>query len=368
MPQVVDASNLEQLTRTGTVPDFKPPGGTPAIAPETKGAPASEPRAPEKEPAPHHSATQPRENGKFTSASEGDRTTPAPKKAPSAPSAQGSGEDDDEGGDNLPEPLREVVRKAIGKKHRQMKEAEEFARSEFRGRTAAEEKAASLQRQLDELTQKSRPSPAEAPTEPKQSDFATIGEYTDALVNYRVEQRFIADRAKAEKEAEERAKAERVQEYGRRLADAKNKHDDFDDVLRSLEGTALDRVHSDVIEYITEAEQGPELLYHLAKNPDVLGRLQKLSPRRFIAELGKLEATFDADVKSTKNPESAAPATLTEAAAPAHRPVSRAPEPIAPLDTSGVASVTKKPEEMSVSELRDYRRQEAAQRRAKATR
>lgn len=336
MPQVVTSENMVQLIQTGSVDDFKPPEAPkPAAAPKPAEAP---PPTAVRDPA----------TGKFTKAPEGDKTTPA--AAPSSP--------DDAGEKDLPE----VVRRKIDTKHRQMKEAEEFARSEFRRAQAAEERAARLQQQLDAQNPKSRHEPDQAPTEPKPDDFKTVAEYTDALVSFRVDQRLREEKAKSEREATEREKQARAQEFGKRVAEARTKHADFDDVLQSISGTDLDRVHQDVTEYMQESEHGAELLYHLAKNPDVLDRLRKQSPRKFIAELGKLEAKWESPPSDPAPSET--PTKLTEVATNTGAPVSRAPAPIAPIESSGIAPVAKKPDDMSVQELREYRRQQDMQRRA----
>lgn len=345
---VVTSQNLVEFVTTGKVPAFKPPetprqDGTASAAPvETKEAsPSAQSRG---------------ADGKFTSPTQSGTNPVTPAQPAKAP----AGEDDIEGSDDLPENLRDVVRRAVGKKHRQMKEAEEFARSEFRARTAAEDRAARLQAELDaQKKPKSQPSAAEAPKEPKPADFATVAEYTEALVDFRVDQRLHEEKAKRQREAEEQAEADRMREFGRKIAAYEQKQPDFRQVLSSIKGTDLERVHKDVTEYIQEADQGPELLYHLAKNPDVLGRLQKLSPRQFIAELGKLEVKLGAAEPETKSKETS---TLSAVAAPAEPAVSKAPAPISPL-ASGMTPVAKKPEDMSVSELREHRRLEALQKR-----
>lgn len=338
MPQVVTAENLIEFTQTGKAPEFRPPEAKPAEAP----APEAKKET---------SADLQRDaSGKFTSQKE-----PAKSEAAAAPPAKKEVAEED---------LPEVVRRKIDKKHRQMKEAEEFARSEALRALAAERRAEQLERELEAYRKKSGPAPVqtEAHSEPKPEDFATVAEYTDALVKYRVEQTLREERAKAEREAAEREKAERARTFGERLNAAKSKYDDFEDVLTSIRGTELDRVHADVTEYIQESEHGPDLLYHLAKHPDVLDRLRKLSPRRFIAELGKLEAKWEEQTPPAKEETP----TLSDVATPAPRPVSKAPPPIAPLDTAGIAPVAKKPEEMTVAELREFRRQQEREKRARA--
>lgn len=339
MPQVVDASNLIEFTTTGKVPAFKPPE-----PPKTTDAPAAESKKETFAPA---NPTRD-EAGKFTSQKE-----PAKSEIAAAPPVKKEIADED---------LSEVVRQKIDKKHRQMKEAEERERTETLRAMAAERRAEQLQQEL-EAFRKSGPAPAksEAPKEPKPEDFKTVAEYTDALVSYRVDQRLREEQANREREAAEREKEARQREFGKRLGVAQTKYDDFTEVLNSIKGTELERVHQDVTEYIQESEQGAELLYHLAKNPDVLDRLRKLSPRRFIAELGKLEAKWE----STAEPAKETSPTLSEVATTTARPVSKAPAPIAPLDTAGIAPVAKKPEDMSVAELREYRRNEERQRRAR---
>lgn len=354
MPQVVDASNLVEFVQTGKAPEFKAPE---AKAPAGDVAAKQPAGAVEKGAAGGSQPTQARgADGKFTSSPAGDKTTPAATTT----DKKGVGELD-EGDVNLPE----AVRQAIGKKHRQMKEAEEFARSEYRQRTAAEERAARLQSELDALKTKSGPSTTtEPPKEPKPEDFKTVAEYTDALVNFRVEQRFQADAAKREADAAKQAEAERQRQYAERAAKVREEHPDFEDVLNSLKGTELDNIHGDVIEAIQESEHGPRLVYHLAKNPDELRRLRKLSPKAFIREIGKLEAKWESAAPAPSSETTKTP-TLTEVAATTTTPpaVSRAPAPITPLP-SGVATVAVKPEEMSVAQLREHRRLEAQQKAA----
>lgn len=348
---VVDSSNLIEFVQTGKVPAFKPPEAKAPPVASTAPEPGSSGEA--KGNAPQPPAQQRGADGKFTSAKEGDTTTPAASVTPA------TGADDGE------KDLPEVVRQKIDKKHRQMKEAEERERRETLRAIRAEERAELLQRQLEAGQSKSGPATAtEAPKEPKPEDFTTVQEYTDALVSYRVDQRLREKEAQAQRDAEQREKEARAREFGKRMAEAQQKHEDFVDVLTSLKGTELERVHTDVTEYIQESEHGPELLYHLAKNPDVLDRLRKLTPRKFIAELGKLETKFEAPAAAPK-PKEEAP-TLTEMAATpsAKSPVSRAPAPIAPLDTAGIAPVAKKPEDMTVAELREFRRQQDRQKRA----
>lgn len=339
--QVVTNDNFQQLIETGKVAEFKAPEAPkPAAEVATNGA-----KQPASETAPNGSEQPRGADGKFTKAAEGDKNTTAAGATPAEP--------DDEGGDDLPEHARKV----IGKKHRAMKEAEEFGKEQFLKRTAAETRAEKLERDLQEERAKSRPA-AEKAKEPDPKDFATVAEYTDALVKYRVAETLQAERDKAEQQRQADEKAAREREFGKRLAETKAKHPDFDEVMGEIAGSDLDKVPMDVVEYIQESDHGGELMYHLAKNPETLERLRKLSPRRFIAELGKLEAKWDKPAETQT--------TLSQAAATTTTPgVSKAPAPIAALASDKSTVVHKDPKDMSFQELREHERQREAERRAR---
>jgi phage I-like protein len=86
--------------------------------------------------------------------------------------------------------LTEKITRIINKKHREMKEAQEFATGEGRRAIEAERRAEQLQREIDALKGKKSDGPntddasGSDPDEPKPGDFKTVGEYTRALVKY----------------------------------------------------------------------------------------------------------------------------------------------------------------------------------------
>lgn len=337
--QVVTNENFQQLIETGKVPEFKAPEAakTAAVA-DAKVSP----------PVDTSTDGQPRgADGKFTKADGGD-------KSPVTTSAKPVESDDDEGGDDLPE----KARKAIGKKHRLQKEAEEFGRTQYLERRAAETRAETLQRELEQERAKSRPATPKA-TEPKAADFATVAEYTDALVKYRVAETLQAERDKAEQQRQADEKAERERAFGQRIAAAKEKYPDFESTLKSMAGTDIERVHTDVIEYMQESEFGADILYHLITHPETLERFRKLSPRGFIAQLGKLETKWEKPAAETTTLSQAAAVTTT--AQPA---VSKAPAPIAPLASDKSTVVQMDPSKMSFKELQAYERQREAEKRS----
>jgi hypothetical protein len=322
--QVVTSENFEQFVTTGKVDPFVPPveaGKEPAKADgeQTRGP-----------------------DGKFVS------STPASdegasKEVNKEPAAKAADDDDSS--------LPERARQQIGKKHRAMKEAEEFAEKQFNERRAAEQRAELAERKLAEAEAKSRPATVEV-KEPKPEDFATVALYTDALVDFKLEKKSREQAVQQEKQRIADATAAADREFGKRVADTVKEHPDYADVVGALAGTAADQVHVDVLEYIKESDVGPRILYHLAKNPSELERLQKLSPRKAIADLGKLELKLEAPAKATPDTASIA------------RTVSQAPAPITPIDASASTVVQKDPAKMNFQELRQWdKQQQAAKRR-----
>jgi hypothetical protein len=333
--QVVTNENMQEFIQNRSVPEYKPPveakteekPATPAVTTETKSeAKAQEPK-PESE--------RPRgEDGKFLSVEE---VANAAAKA-----AEKKTEDDD--GADLTGPIKAKIDKIVAKKHRAMKEAEEFGREEWRARAAAEQRAEALQREIDTLKGVKSDGPKPDGDEPKPEDFKTLGEYTRALTKYEVSQA-REQGMKAHAQAQQKAQAdERVNTFAQRQDAFKAATPDYEDVIGATELN----VPNVAMQYMVDSDFGPQLAYYIAKNPEENTRLSKLSPPRIIAELGKLELKFE------KKPE----AVVTTAPAPAAS-TSRAPAPIQPLEGKQTP-VTKDPSTMSFQELRSHRMQERA--------
>lgn len=332
--QVITPANHVEFITTGKVAEFKPPEAakepTTEVKPEAVTAPVD---AKAKADATDQPSTEkPRgEDGKFKKAGE--------------PAADADPEDAE---------LTEKVRKIIAKKHRQMKEAEEFATGEGRRALQAERRAAELQREIEALRSGKSDGPSQArnegsdPDEPKQGDFKTVGEYTRALVKYEAEKAGKQGKAQAEQARQQSEAQAAIATYVERQDAFREATPDYDDVV----GAADVEMHPAAMQYLVESEMGPQLAYHLAKNPGEITRLKKLSPSRLVAELGKLEMKLEAP--------KAAPATAAAKEAPQ---VSKAPAPIQALEGK-TTTVTKDPSQMNFAELREHRRKEEMAKRA----
>jgi hypothetical protein len=341
--QVITPENHVEFITTGKVAEFKPP--TPEAKSETKAdaKPADATNKPTTGATPDakadgdaKSSDKPRaSDGKFVKAGE----SPADGTTPGA-------EDD--------VVLTEKITRLINKKHREMKEAQEFGTTEGRRAIEAERRAEQLQREIDALRGKKSEGPntdnasGSDSDEPKPGDFKTVGEYTRALVKYEAKKAGETGAAKAEQSKQQEQAGAVINAFVERQETFKKATPDYEDVVG---GTDL-IIPNIGMQYLIESEQGPELGYYLAKHPDEVTRLQKLSPSRVLAELGKLEAKLEK------------PAAPNKADAGVTKEVSKAPAPISPLEGKE-AAVQKDPSQMNFQELRAFRQQEA---RAKAGR
>lgn len=253
--------------------------------------------------------------------------------------------------------LTEKMQKAIGKKHRLYKQAEEFGQDQFAEKQAAIREAEKLRREVERLKEQLAPAPkAEESKKPNKADFKSEDDYIEAVADWR------ADVKIKEKEAKDHARAlqERQQEIvnqatARIDAAMESGPADFKEVLEN--SNDMD-IPLDVAGYMQESEMFAELAYHLGTNPDVLENLAKLSPARQLVAIGKIESTLKpfseksgkVEVKTGETPESkdgkqeTAPSTNAKPASKAR------PEPIKPIETGSSSQVEKDPSELSYEE------------------
>lgn len=333
MVQVVTNENMLDLIQNRTVPEFKAPEVTVDVKP------ADKPAAPNPD--------QPRDlnTGEFVKA-DGEKSKDEPKKDEPAAKAADDDEHDDDGA-KLSDAVKRKIDKIVAKKHRAMKEAEEFGREEYRERKAAVERAEALQRELDALKAgKSGTGPAPAEGKPKPEDFKTVGEYTDALVEWKFNQRLKAQDESDTRKQQQKAVETVQQQFAERVAATAKDIPDYAEVVETADWEVPHHMQA----YIVDSENGARLGYHFAKNRDEFDRIAKLSPIRALAELGKLE-----DRLFGKKAEAPAP----KAAPAADTQVSRAPAPIQPLEGKST-TVTKDPSQMTFQELRAHRMAERA--------
>lgn len=200
-----------------------------------------------------------------------------------------------------------------------------------RARREAEREAA-YWKQVAQGTQ----SPAQAaPQRPVPENFEKYDEYIDALTDWKAEQ---AVAKRMEQDSTRKVAETRARTFAERQVQFRQQAADYDEVV----GGSDTPIANHVGEAILESDLGPQLAYHFAKNPDVLQRLNGMSPTAAAREIGRLEVTL-----GTKPAASATPT----------KKVSNTPAPASTLGTQGRATT---PALASMS-MDDYMKQRKAQ-------
>lgn len=174
------------------------------------------------------------------------------------------------------------------------------------------------QRELEELRKKTQAADAVPTEEPK-------------LENYDSVEKWQADhgkwaRAEGKREAQKEIEANQAQQkrleaiadLNAREDKARQKYPDYDQVTDSIAPIVMN--NPILKDYVLESPKSQEVAYHLAKNPEKLAELTRMSPLSMMREIGRLEDRLSAP--------------------PPPKPVTKAPEPIKPVGARDTVSTS----------------------------
>ena len=182
-------------------------------------------------------------------------------------------------------------------------------------------RAHEAEREVQRLREASERRPAETAEKPSPDKFGSYDEYVEALADWRADQRVAESFKKRDAErsqaAAARAAEARAQAWAERQSEFREATPDYDAVV----GKSSVQLAAHVVDTLLDSDSGPELAYHLAKNPETVKRINALSPLAAAREIGRIEAT------------------LSIPAAPPVKPASNAPAPITPVRSSAPAAV-----------------------------
>lgn len=205
-----------------------------------------------------------------------------------------------------------------------------------------------IQRRIDELTKKAHLAQAEAEfykqkalqpdskaekadakpsTEPDPKDYPTVEAYLKAVRQFDREQLRAEFKAELEQTTQRQSQQSEVAELQAEWSESESKaveaHADYREVttealdsLQTLNGPAVQAL-AHAIQY---SDAGPELLYHLGQNPEILEELAEMHPTRAVVALGRIEGSLQAKNSGEVNK------------APSH---TRAPKPPTPVRGAG---------------------------------
>lgn len=302
-------------------------------------------------------------------------STPAPKveakdeKTPAAPVEGEKALPESSAAQETPEtesPASDEPKKAKGVQKR-LDELVRQREDERRAREAAESRLDRALAAVERLTGKPA---AEAkqdieqddpePVRPVKAQFpsddafeAARDDYTENKARWiarREVQATIAERERLVVEAKAQEEQSRVRDtYRGRVEKVVEKYPDYHEVAESpTVSITIPMAHA-----IMQSDFGPDLQYHLGKNPAEAERISKLPVPAQLLALGRLEATF-----AVASAKAETPAEVPAApAAPAPKAVSSAPPPTKPVK-AGNAEAVKDPQEMSMEEYAAYRKKQ----------
>ena len=199
-----------------------------------------------------------------------------------------------------------------------------------------------FQRRIDKLTARTRqleseleqarraptaPAPAQqaqqpaADARPARNQFDSDEAYTDARIAWGVRQGIAAERVAEQQRAEQEKAKQVVEGHHQRVSEAHGKYEDFDEVLQASKA----EVAPAAAVYIQRLDNGPDVMYHLASNPEIAEEIQSMEPIDQVGALGRISAELRKG--SERQPRK-------------DKPESRAPEPISPVAANTKSSPT----------------------------
>ena len=197
-------------------------------------------------------------------------------------------------------------------------------------------KALEQENQGEQSPQKQESLQASELERPDPDNFDSWGEYQDALVDYRVQKNFEKVRQTYEAEQAQKSAKEKQQSFEASVQEFAKTVSDFEETLIAVDDIQLSK---DKYDSIITSENAPQLMYELAKRPELYERIadSSISLGRFNRELGKLEASLE------KKTEEKPPIKKT-----------KAPAPIKPVNSKKAASGID-PDKLSFQDFKKWR-------------
>lgn len=138
--------------------------------------------------------------------------------------------------------------------------------------------------------------------EPKREQFEDYEAYIEARAEWKAEQAVLRREATRQQQSAYEARATEAHKvtarYQQTVEAARVELPDFDEVVEAAEVPITDAIRDAIL----DSSLGAKLTYHLAKHPEEVERISKLTPTQQVKAIGVLEATLSAPVKTTKAP------------------------------------------------------------------
>lgn len=168
---------------------------------------------------------------------------------------------------------------------------------------------------------------------PKVEDFETEESYSEALMDWKIENRLKTDKEKTTKASTEKSEKDQftanLNAIETKMEKGSEKYEDFSELVLNNDL----KISDSMVDILVTSEIAEDVLYYLGKNPDISADIAKKSPVEAAREIGRIEARL--------------------LAPPLRKKITNAPEPINPVRTTGVTE--KDPSDMPPKEYRAWR-------------
>lgn len=213
---------------------------------------------------------------------------------------------------------------------------------------AAERRAQALEQELARYRQPEAPKvEAPAAAKPVVADFETYEEYLDARDEWTYKQRRAAEQQEVEQQRQTQLQAAQQADLQQKAASWSERMTAFAAVSPAFTEKAIPFLQhvnpgTPLGDVLLESPVGPQMALHLVEHPEILERLNRLSPITVLRELGKLEAKLEG--------------ALEAPAAPPAPVVTKAPAPVRPIGGAPAAGEPDPAKMNSVSEWMKHRK------------
>lgn len=221
----------------------------------------------------------------------------------------------------LPDEKKKGINERFSKLSGAKKEAEAVAAAAKAEAKEFKERMEKLEQEANDLRNKYEPKKIEQDPEPTIDQFTDINEYRSALKEWTADDTRRKDAAIAAESAQKAKHETVVKGWRDRQEAAKIAIPDYAETIAGSDLKVSDQIRDEIL----ESDVGPQLLYHFAKNPDLVAELNAMTSAKALKMFGKLE-----DKLTPSSSESKPALKVVE--------VSKAPAPISPL--KGSTSVT----------------------------
>jgi len=182
---------------------------------------------------------------------------------------------------------------------------------------------------------------------PDLNDYKTLEDYTEALTEWKLDQREEKRKAEETQRAAEAARKSEQESWTAKEQAAQKAHPDYQELIESTpipQGPGVLAARQALL----EDEHGAELLYWLAKNPAELKRIAALSPVGAVFAIGKLSAAYAPPAPENPKPK-----------------VSSAPRPLSPISHGTVKTADNVYDEDTARDWKRWNRAREAQLKGK---